>query len=75
MTGHGYREAFQVLAGEITVERAIEVSALHTRQYAKRQMTWFGRDERITWLEAGEGPAAELAPAAVDRLRPLLTAD
>jgi tRNA dimethylallyltransferase len=72
MTGHGYREAFQVLAGELTRERAIEVTALHTRQYAKRQMTWFGRDPRISWLEAGEWSAAELAPDAVERLRPLL---
>lgn len=74
MTGHGYREAFQVLAGEVTPERAIEVTALHTRQYAKRQMTWFGRDQRVAWLEAGEGSGAELAPDAVERLRPLLAA-
>jgi tRNA dimethylallyltransferase len=72
MTGHGYREAFQVLDGELSVERAIEVTALHTRQYAKRQMTWFRRERRITWLEAGERSAAELAPDAVERLRVLV---
>jgi tRNA dimethylallyltransferase len=74
MTGHGYREAFEVLAGELTTERAIEVTALHTRQYAKRQMTWFSRDPRIAWLEPGKGSARELAPDAVERLRPLLSA-
>jgi tRNA dimethylallyltransferase len=35
MTGHGYREAYMVLSGELTRDRAIEVTALHTRQYAK----------------------------------------
>ena len=74
MTGHGYREALRVVTGEWDVPHAIEVTALHTRQYAKRQMTWFGRDPRIAWLEAGEGSAADLAPEAVERLRPLLTA-
>jgi tRNA dimethylallyltransferase len=75
MTGHGYREAFMVLSGQLTLERAVEVTALHTRQYAKRQLTWFRRDQRIEWLEAGEGSAAELGEQAVSRLRPLLTQD
>ncbi|HET6744584.1 MAG TPA: tRNA (adenosine(37)-N6)-dimethylallyltransferase MiaA, partial [Candidatus Limnocylindria bacterium] len=72
MTGHGYREAFMVLSGELTPERAMEVTALHTRQYAKRQMTWFRRDQRIEWLEVGEGSAADLAGAVVEQLRPLM---
>ena len=72
MTGHGYREAHQVLAGELSRERAIEVTALHTRQYAKRQMTWLRRDTRIAWLEAGERSTAELAPEAAEQLGHLL---
>jgi tRNA dimethylallyltransferase len=71
MTGHGYREALRVLAGEWTVEQAIEITARHTRQYAKRQMTWFQRDQRIVWLAAGERPASELADEAVDLIRRL----
>ncbi len=59
MTGHGYREAMRVLAGEWSVEQAVEVTARHTRQYAKRQLSWFRRDTRITWLDAGEGAADE----------------
>jgi tRNA dimethylallyltransferase len=74
MTGHGYREALRVLAGEWPLERAVEVTARHTRQYAKRQLSWFRRDPRIVWLDAGERPAddAELVERAVDLLRRML---
>jgi tRNA dimethylallyltransferase len=71
MTGHGYREALHVLAGEWGIEQAVEVTARHTRQYAKRQMTWFRRDQRIVWLPAGERPASELAGQAADLIRRL----
>jgi tRNA dimethylallyltransferase len=72
MSGHGYREAMRVLAGEWTMERAIEVTARHTRQYAKRQMTWFRRDSRISWLDAADGPADAIVDRAVERFAPLL---
>jgi tRNA dimethylallyltransferase len=71
MSGHGYREALRVLAGEWSVEQAVDVTARHTRQYAKRQMTWFRRDQRIVWLPAGERPASELADQATDLIRRL----
>ena len=57
MTGHGYREAARHLAGEWSLEQAIEVTIRRTRQYAKRQRTWFRREPRIMWLPAGTGPA------------------
>lgn len=74
MTGHGYREAMRVLAGEWSVEQAIEVTARHTRQYAKRQLSWFRREARIVWLDAGDGPADDpaLRDAASDLLRRML---
>ncbi|HEX2195029.1 MAG TPA: tRNA (adenosine(37)-N6)-dimethylallyltransferase MiaA [Candidatus Limnocylindria bacterium] len=74
MTGHGYREAGRVLDGEWSVEQAIEVTARHTRQYAKRQLTWFRRDLRIVWLDAGDLRANEprLVDRAVDLLRRML---
>ena len=53
MTGHGYREAARHLAGEISLGEAVEVTARRTRQYAKRQLSWFGREPRIIWLRAG----------------------
>lgn len=57
MTGHGYAEVARHLAGEWTLDQAIDVTARRTRQYAKRQLTWFRRDPRITWLPAGTRPA------------------
>jgi tRNA dimethylallyltransferase len=57
MSGHGYREAARVVAGEWDLERAIQVTARHTRQYAKRQLSWLRRDARVVWLAAGALPA------------------
>jgi tRNA dimethylallyltransferase len=73
LTGHGYREAARVMEGAWPVAQAVAETALHTRQYAKRQMTWFRRDRRIVWLEAGTGPAdvSPLVDKALDLLRPL----
>jgi tRNA dimethylallyltransferase len=60
MTGHGYREAAAYLAGEASLADAIALTARRTRQYAKRQLTWFRRDDRIRWLAAGTRRADEL---------------
>jgi tRNA dimethylallyltransferase len=57
LTGHGYREAREVVAGRMSIEQALELTIRHTRQYAKRQETWFRRDARIEWLDLGTGPA------------------
>lgn len=46
----GYKEIIQYLKGEITLERAIELIKRNTRRYAKRQITWFKKDERIEWF-------------------------
>jgi tRNA dimethylallyltransferase len=64
MTGHGYREAAAALAGEISRDEAIERTARGTRQYAKRQLSWFRREPRIVWLEAGDRPGHDPALAA-----------
>jgi tRNA dimethylallyltransferase len=71
LSGHGYREALAVLAGELDLEDAVAITTRHTRQYAKRQMTWFRRDRRIIWLDAGNGPAAGLAGEAAALVRRL----
>jgi tRNA dimethylallyltransferase len=47
----GYRQALEVVRGTLTVEQAIQSTQLATRQYAKRQMTWFRRDPQMVWLE------------------------
>lgn len=48
----GYRELFAYMDGEYGRERAIELIQQNSRHYAKRQMTWFGRDKSIHWLDA-----------------------
>ncbi len=46
----GYKEIFNYLDGEWSLELAIEKIKTHTRRYAKRQMTWFRRDKEIEWF-------------------------
>jgi tRNA dimethylallyltransferase len=72
MTGHGYGEAARHLAGEWSLEQAIEVTARRTRQYAKRQRTWFRREPRILWLGAGSRDADD--PHLVDEAERLVRA-
>ncbi|MDQ3809691.1 MAG: tRNA (adenosine(37)-N6)-dimethylallyltransferase MiaA [Chloroflexota bacterium] len=50
MSGIGYRELAAVARGELTLDQARSLIKHATRQYARRQMTWFRRDERIRWL-------------------------
>ncbi len=57
LTGHGYLEAARHLAGEWTLEEAIAVTARRVRRYVRRQLSWFRRDRRIVWLDAGDRPA------------------
>ncbi len=46
----GHKDFFPYLKGEKTLEEAVETLKAETRRYAKRQLTWFRRDERINWL-------------------------
>jgi tRNA dimethylallyltransferase len=53
----GYREFFDYFEGKITREKAIELIKRNSRRYAKRQMTWWGKDKEIRWFrpeKAGE---------------------
>ncbi len=50
----GYKEIFDFLDGKISLDRAIELMKRNTRRYAKRQLTWFRRDERIKWINVSE---------------------
>jgi tRNA dimethylallyltransferase len=51
----GYQQALQHLRGELTLEQAIESTLIQTRQYAKRQWTWFRRDPEVIWLDGFGG--------------------
>ena len=55
MKGIGYKEIFKYLDGECSLDEAIDEIKLFSRRYAKRQLTWFRRDERICWLDSSKG--------------------
>jgi tRNA dimethylallyltransferase len=48
---HGYRQAIQMLRGEITRAEALTLAQRNTRRYAKRQWTWFLRDREVEWFD------------------------
>ena len=52
----GYRELFDHFDGKCTLEESVEAIKAHTRQYAKRQMTWFKRDSDYRWISPEEMP-------------------
>ncbi|MBE6982869.1 MAG: tRNA (adenosine(37)-N6)-dimethylallyltransferase MiaA [Ruminococcaceae bacterium] len=55
MQAIGYKEFLQALSGEISVEEAAEEVKKASRHYAKRQLTWFRRNENIHWLRRTAG--------------------
>ncbi|MBD2524505.1 tRNA (adenosine(37)-N6)-dimethylallyltransferase MiaA [Nostoc sp. FACHB-133] len=50
----GYQEIKQYLAGDISLDEAKELIVLHTRQFAKRQRTWFRAYSQIEWFDAND---------------------
>ena len=56
----GHKELIPFLKGECTLDQAVESLKRETRRYAKRQMTWFNRDERINWITADEADIKKL---------------
>jgi tRNA dimethylallyltransferase len=51
----GYREFFDFFEGKISREKAIELIKRNSRRYAKRQITWWGRDKEIVWFNPEQG--------------------
>jgi tRNA dimethylallyltransferase len=64
----GYPELLAHLAGRLTREAAIKRIQLATRQFAKRQLTWFRKEPSVHWL-TGFGDDPDMAAAALDFLR------
>ena len=56
---HGYRRVCEYLRGERTLESAVEQTKQDVRHYAKRQMSWFRRENDVIWLD-GFGNEAEI---------------
>jgi tRNA dimethylallyltransferase len=50
----GYAQVIALIRGEVTQNLAIEETVVATRQYVRRQETWFKRDQRIQWIGEGE---------------------
>jgi tRNA dimethylallyltransferase len=68
MSGLGYRQLATHLAGEMTLEEAIERIKFETHRFARQQATWFrGDDPRITWFDLDEGVATTRVIAFVER--------
>lgn len=47
----GYKEIVSYLDGECSLDEAVEQIKTATKQYAKRQRTWFNKDARINWID------------------------
>ena len=65
----GYRQVIEHLEGNRDLGDTIELVKLRTRQFARRQMTWFRGQRGIDWLQIGEG---ELIEETVTRIRSLI---
>lgn len=55
----GYREIFDWMDGRVTKEKCIELIQQHSRNYAKRQLTWFRKDTEMKWINPGDSSAFE----------------
>jgi tRNA dimethylallyltransferase len=72
MQSLGYRQAVDVLRKRISVEAAVVECQTKTRQYAKRQMTWFRKEPGVIWFN-GFGHDSEIQLAAWTRAKQFLT--
>jgi tRNA dimethylallyltransferase len=68
----GYKQVLAHLRGQISLDQAIVATEIETRQYAKRQLTWFRRDTRIVWLD-GFGSDPAIAEAGLGAVRKFLS--
>ena len=50
----GYKELFEHFEGNISLEKAVELIKRNSRRYAKRQLSWFRRDEEIEWFHPNQ---------------------
>lgn len=64
----GYREVFEHLEGRRGLDDTVSLIQKNTRNYAKRQMTWFRKETGVEWLDAGGLPLKELAERLRERL-------
>jgi tRNA dimethylallyltransferase len=62
----GYKQVLQMLQGRITAEQALESTQLETRRYAKRQLTWFRKEQAVQWIAGfGDDPQVQTEALAI----------
>ena len=61
----GYAQFLSVLDGERSVEQAVQDTVVATRQFARRQLTWFRADPRVTWLDFDDPELVKAATTAI----------
>ena len=54
MQGIGYRQVFEYLEGNLSLEDTIEQIKKDTRHFAKRQLTWFGREKEVCMVDKSQ---------------------
>jgi tRNA dimethylallyltransferase len=64
---HGYKQALQFIRSELSLRDAVFYAQRNTRNYAKRQITWFRRERDLVWLK-GFGDAPSIREAALARV-------
>jgi tRNA dimethylallyltransferase len=64
----GYAEIFDYFEGQVSLDRAVDLIKRNTRQYAKRQMTWFKKDKTITWTNPANEIIIELAESVKHKM-------
>jgi tRNA dimethylallyltransferase len=64
----GYRQALDVIHGRLTSQQALESTQTATRQYAKRQITWFRKEQDVHWMIGfGDDPSVQRRALAIIR--------
>ena len=69
---HGYKQTLQHLGGELNLREAIFYAQRNTRQYAKRQLTWFRREAGLVWLK-GFADTPGIREQALERVAELMS--
>jgi tRNA dimethylallyltransferase len=69
---HGYKQALQLIQGELSPRDALFYAQRNTRQYAKRQITWFRKESNLEWLR-GFGDEPGIREQGLARVREWLT--
>lgn len=64
----GYKELLSALAGETSVEEAVELVKRRSRRYAKRQLSWFRHDPRVRWIDLDQTSGEDAARLVLDDL-------